>query len=295
MTFCPPGYLNWVEMRDFAQDWAKRTYLADALEVLDEDPQYALRNDINLGREILALDEHKHARKRLKLEDRYFEIDLISFWIMNQFDDERCAVLCSPAGNLLRSNHPIHFHPDQFFYFHLRFPLREMAELNTIYKEYDAGRMKSLDLWDRFCCIDAATGTVKEKIQTRRQFMNYFEVEDRAFETYVEPFIGWAIVFDPDYFTDSNFHNLNLLGLTNKHWVDLGETTETAPQARKRGAQPSPARDEFYLRYPDGLPDGLSAEAVAAELKEAGFTITGRSVLNYDRQRRNSKRRDASK
>lgn len=47
MVFCPPNHLNWKEMREFAQNWARRAYLADALELLEEDPQNALRTDFN--------------------------------------------------------------------------------------------------------------------------------------------------------------------------------------------------------------------------------------------------------
>ena len=96
-------------MREFAQNWAQRAYLADALEVLDEDPQYALRKDFNLARAIQNLDTHRNARTRLNLKDRSFEIELITFWIMNKLDEDYGATLCTSAGNLLRSNHPIFF------------------------------------------------------------------------------------------------------------------------------------------------------------------------------------------
>lgn len=290
--FCPPGFLNWSEMRQNAREWASRVYLADALEVLEEDPQGALDESKNVNLAILALDEHRHARKRLNLKCSQFDIELITFWIMNRLDDDYSAVLCSPSGNLLRSNHPIHFHPDQFFYFYLSFPLRGMPEIRRIYDEFDAKRMKANDLWDRFSCLDGETGLIKEKIQTKRQLVQYFgvypdfETDGGAFDTYVKPFLGWYVVFDPEYYFDNLFDNLKSLGLQNKHWtnptIELGERKIL----KKRGPQPAPAKREFEQRYPDGLPEGLSADAVAAELTESGFPITGRSILNYDKERK---------
>lgn len=290
--FCPPDYLNWIEMRQQAREWASRVYLADALEVLEENPQEALDENKNVNVAIQALAEHRHARARLNLKSSHFDIELITFWIMNKLDDEFSAVLCSPSGSLLRSNHPIHFHPDQFFYFSLRFPLREMSELRRIYDEYDAKRMTSKDLWDRFTCIDAETGLVKEKIQTKRQFNNYFggfpyfETDNGAFETYVKPFLGWYVVFDSEYYFDDMVDNIAALGLENKHWATPSTEVAERKSPKKRGPQPAPAKREFEQRYPNGLPEGLSADAVAAELTEAGFPITGRSILNYDSKRK---------
>lgn len=290
--FCPPEYLNWSEMRQKAREWASRVYLADALEVLEENPQDALDESQNVIVAIQALGQHRHARARLNLKSSQFDIELIAFWIMNTLDDEYSAALCSPLGGLVRSNHPIHFHPDQFFYFNLRFPLRDMTELSRIYDEYDAGRMTSKDLWDRFTCIDGETGIVKEKIQTKRHFANYFggfsdyETDNGAFDNYVKPFLGWYVVFDPEYYFDNLFDNLKSLGLENKHWATpMPEVTERK-NPKKRGPKSAPAKREFERRYPNGLPEGLSADAVAAELTEAGFPITGRSILNYDSERK---------
>lgn len=292
MFFCPPDYLSWGEMRRKAREWASRVYLADALEVLEENPQDALDENQNVNAAILALHQHRHARARLNLKCSQFDIEIITFWIMNKLDDEYSAALCSPLGNLLRSNHPIHFHPDQFFYFYMSFPLRGMTELSTIYDEYDAGRMTSKDLWDRFTCIDAETGLIKEKIQTKRQFNNYFggfpdyESDRGAFDNYVKPFLGWYVVFDPEYYSDDLFENLKALGLENKHWETTATDVAELKPRKKRGPKSAPAKREFEQRYPNGLPEGLSADAVAAELTGDGFPISGRSILNYDHDRK---------
>lgn len=291
MVFCPPDHLNWNEMREFAQNWARRAYLADALELLGEDPQNALRTDFNLESTVQDLDKHRNARTRLNLKDRHFEVELITFWIMNKLDEDYGAALCTSSGSLLRSNHPIFFHPDQFFFFYLRFPLREMAELTRIYEEYDARRMFSQDLWARYCCIDAETGEIKQKNHTLKHFDNYFGdgasgSGKETFDRYVKPFLGFYIVWDPEIFPDNHFDIFESIGLTNKFWSKPDDKVSGELVPRKRGPKPSPAKQEFEKRYPDGLPDGLSAEAVAAELSEAGFPITGRSIQNYDRSRK---------
>ena len=38
-----------------------------------------------------------------------------------------------------------------------------MAELTGICQEYDARKLSAQDLWQRYCCIDADTGEIKQK------------------------------------------------------------------------------------------------------------------------------------
>lgn len=293
--FCPPGYLNWYEMRALTHEWASRVYLADAYETLGENPNIALREDLNLSNAIRTLSEHKFARTKLSLKDTNFEIELISFWIMNQLDNEYGASICSPAGNLLRTTHPIFFHPDQFFYFSLSLPLRKMAELFQIYEEYDAKRMTANDLWDRYTCLDGETGLIKQKVQTKRHFsMNFGDMLDRnddggVFENFVEPFLGWYVVWDKDLFPDTLYEFYESINLLNNHWSHSANESSTKQLRKKRGPKPSPAKLEFYKRYPAGIPENLSSEAIAAELTADGFPITGRSILTYDKERNNKK------
>lgn len=279
-------------MRQMTREWAQRLYLADALEILDENPQSALLEGINLSQKIRSLRDHKHARKRLNLKHTSFEVELISFWMMNQIDEDYGAVLCSSTGNLLKANHPILFHPDQFFYFRLSFPLRGMGEPITIFREYDDKRMSGGDLWSRYACIGGDTGIIKLKNQTRRLLIQHFgvfpdyESDGGIFDGYVKPFLGWCVVFDPDIFPESYFEIFESFGVLNKHWTKPEEILDQKPMPKKRGPKPAPAKQEFFKRYPNGLPEGLSADAVAAELTEIGFPISGRSVQNYDRDRR---------
>ncbi len=67
---------------------------------------------------------------------------------------------------------------------------------------------------------------------------------------------------------------------------NVGNSTESQAKG-KRGSKPTGAKQEFFRRYPDGKPEGLSSEAIAAELTEAGFTICGRSVQNYAKEIKN--------
>lgn len=285
--FCPPGYEDWSQMRSNVGDLAERAYLADALAILDENPQVALDPAINPKREISALHEHRFARNRLQLKDLRFEVEIISFWLMNRLDEDYGAALCSGTGGVLRANHPVLFHPDQFFYFPLSFPLREMTELSRIFEEYDAERMSGKDLWSRYCCLDADTGMVKEKNSTKKNFEMYFGDGDDSgiFDKFVKPFLGWYLVFDSDVYPEEYYDTFEQLDLLNPHWERPSDTGSSVVK-KKRGPKPSPAKQEFFRRYPDGLQDGLTGEAVAEEMKEAGFPITGRSIYNYDRERR---------
>ncbi|WP_424940426.1 hypothetical protein [Aliiroseovarius sp. S253] len=274
------------------RELATRVYLADALEILEEDPQRALIEEIGQEFGLSTLYEHKFARKRLDLRNSGFEIELISFWIMNQFDENYGAVLCNSSGNLLKANHAVLFHPDQFSHFYLEFPLREMSELCTVYQELDAGRMIGRDFWDRYCCLDAETGVVKEKNQTKRVLRHYFgdpfgsSATDGVFESNVLPFVGSCVVFDPSVYPDNYYDFYASICLLNKHWTKPESQKNETVHLRKRGPKPAPAKREYLSRYPDGPPDGVSAEAIALELTEAGFPITGRSIQTYERARK---------
>lgn len=281
-------------MLNLALEWAARLYLADAWEILEEDSQRALRPNLNYLTELRKVARHPKAASRLNVDDLGFEISLIAFWIMNKLDEDYGAALCTSSGNLLRSNHLIFFHPDQFFYFYLQFPLREMPELTTIYAEYDAKRLSDQDLWGRYCCIDAKTGEVKQKNHTLRHFDNYCGDGSKgsgqeAFDKFVKPFVGTYIVWDHDIFPANYFDLFESLSLSRVTWHRSDVETHEQIAPRKRGPKYSPAKKEFEVRYPDGLPSDLSAEAVAAELREAGFPVTRRTIQNYDRERRNGK------
>ncbi|WP_323765501.1 hypothetical protein [Marinovum sp.] len=269
--------------------------MANAYEILGEDPQRALDEELNPARAVFSLGENVSAQNKLRLEDVEFEIKLIAFWIMNRLDEDYGAAICSPAGNLLRASHPIFFHPDQFFYFYLSFPLRQMPELSTIFEEYDAKRMRADDLWNRYSCLDGDTGLIKQKNQTERNFENYFcgtmdgNPDGGVFERYVKPFLGWYVVWGEDLFPEDLFGLFESIQLVNRHWKNTGERSQVSKGSKKRGAKPSPAKREFERRYPGGIPSELSAEAIAAELTEAGFPITGRSILSYEKNGRVSK------
>ena len=56
---------------------------------------------------------------------------------------------------------------------------------------------------------------------------------------------------------------------------------------RRRGAKPSKAKEKFKELYPNGKPEDVSADAIAAELRQLGFDISSRSILNYAKESNN--------
>ena len=88
------------------------------------------------------------------------------------------------------------------------------------------------------------------------------------------------VVFENTFGEYDDYELIKSFGLANKQWTPP-DTLDPKP-IKRRGPKASPAKAEFERLYPNGLPENLSAEAVAAELTEKGFPITGRSIQNYD-------------
>lgn len=92
----------------------------------------------------------------------------------------------------------------------------------------------------------------------------------------VRPFEGWSLCVSrsacPVDISD-------LVTLTETILRKIGNNSNG-----KRGPKPTRAKQEFFRLYPDGKPEGLSAEAIAAEITAAGFSIGGRSIQNYDNE-----------
>lgn len=285
--YCPPGYFDWQDIRRMADNWAERFYVANALHTYSEATDTAFSDEFRIYADAQALNRFPSAVENLRLRDRDFEIQIISFWLVNAICERFDPLLCTKEGNLLRAWESIFLHPDQFYCFPLDFPLRSMTELHRIYEEYDAKRMTSNDLWDRFSCIDANTGLVRQKVQTKNNFERWGGGAEEYSE-FVEPFVGCSVVFSPDSFPESLEELVSEFDLPS-NWLPKNDRAINELEVRRRGAKPAPAKAEFLRRYPEGIPGGLSADAVAAELCEAGFPVTGRTVLNYNKYRRISK------
>lgn len=292
--FCPPKYLNWEEIKQIAKNMAERVYLAQVLEQFGEDPKLPFIEDNALYQSEEILKKHKKIEEQKILNGRFFDTALIKFWIFTHILDNLDPCVCSPEGRVLKAPWPIFYHPDEFSLFFLNFPLRGMAELIMVYSEYDAGRMKEKDFWERFVCIDETTGTIKEKVQTARHFeLTFFdrkpehkEMASAGINEHVKPYLGWSIVIDqnniPDTFEEWNEN----LGLGEKHW--FSNTNHEVERTRKKlGRKPSGAKEEYYRLYPNGKPDEISYDAIEAELLEAGYKISSRSIQSYERKRRN--------
>jgi hypothetical protein len=285
--FCPPGYLNWPDIRILADEWAERFYVANALSLYGKETDPAFSTEFRSYRDIQALERLPDAANKLRFPDRHFDIQLISFWAVNAVCSSFDPLLCSREGNLLRANDTIFLHPDQFYYFALDFPLRSMPELSRIFEEYDARRMGAGDLWDRYSCLDPVTGEVKEKVQTRNNFASYWG-EESAFDLFVAPFLGCSVVLKPESIPET-FEELIAEFAFPSEWAPSNNLEVDRPKPKKRGQKYLPARSEIFRRYPDGIPDSLSSEAIAEELSAAGFPVTSRSILNYDKKRKDPK------
>ncbi|WP_413717391.1 hypothetical protein [Silicimonas sp. MF1-12-2] len=282
--------MDWHQLRAHTRFLAQHIVLADVFERLGKNPREALEDELHPQRVLLDLNKRDLANCGIRKTDFQFDVEVVAFWLLVNICDQYEPTICSPSGHLLKAPEPLFFHPDQFFYFFLDFPLREMAELATIYQEYDAKRMNGSDFWDRFCCIDADSGLVTHKNQTIRHLINFYEGGEaleqgtsEIFEKHVKPFLGWSIVLDPSNLPETNGQLLKDLLLGESYWYD-GDDSKVQERMKKRGPKPSGAKSEFLLRYPEGIPEGLSAEAVAAELTEAGFSIGRRQVSYYDRE-----------
>lgn len=93
----------------------------------------------------------------------------------------------------------------------------------------------------------------------------------------IRPFEGWSpcvpISFLPEEVSD-------LVKI-----VDFGKAYSSRKPSLPRGRKPTGARDEYFRRYPDEKPQDRTYEAIAAELKEAGFPISSRQVQTYESER----------
>ena len=57
----------------------------------------------------------------------------------------------------------------------------------------------------------------------------------------------------------------------------------------KKGRKPTGAKEEYFRRYPNGKPKGVTFDAIAAELTESGFPISDRMIAMYESERKKGK------
>ena len=192
----------------------------------------------------------------------------------------------------MRPDDYVFIHQDRLDWVYPAWPLRETTELHNIFELADERGFSCYDLSARYYFLDHSLGILRLKNNSISgfKFSSHFGDDahsDSYFQHQVKPFLGWAPVWNEEDLPDNFAQFLENLGVLREEWNVPALTLEKTGQDetyRARGAKPTGAKAEFRRRYPNGKPDGLSADAVAAEITETGCPISGRQVLNYARE-----------
>lgn len=186
------------------------------------------------------------------------------------------------------------FHMDRFDWCHLKLPLRDVTEFKGYFKGHDEGKFEASDLAARFCFIDPLLGvlTLKNNSLTSMMMASHIDLDTddprKIKETMLDPFLGHSIVWNAENFPDEAYELLGHMGAFEDRWGVAGFLSSDSvreKKPRKRGPKPTGAKQEYFRRYPDAKPNGVSFEAIAAELLEAGFPISARQIQNYEKMR----------
>ncbi len=307
--FSPEEYVNFYQMTEFVRDWAYKSYLARLIEQEKKDPVRVFQSDEDGDRMLsrFRLDKLKEmnpnylhekddpywtSHLKTRKEDDffvtiYFHCTLTK--VLKNFD----TLLASPDGKVMRPDEYVFLHMDRLDWVYPSWPIRECTELRTIIGLFDEGKFNGYDLSQRYCFLDFSLGTIGKKNNSISGFRrsSHFgddDLSDRYVKTHVEPFVSWAVVWNEDHFPENYPQFFEDIGVVREQWKipEAIETMDREGRSKpKKGAKPTGAKQEFFRRYPDGKPEELSAEAIAAELTEAGYPISGRQVLNYAKER----------
>jgi hypothetical protein len=308
--FGPEGYINFSQMTEFVRDWAYKAYLAHLLEQEKKSPITVFQAEEDGDRMLLGFRHIKlkeadpslsfdtenpawAAHIQAKLEDDF--LVTVSFHcmlakVLKHFD----TLVASPDGKVIRPDEYVFLHLDRLDWIYPSWPIRKTNELRSIIDLFDEGKFDGYDLSKRYCFLDFSLGTITKKNNSISGFRrcSHFgddELSDRYVKTHVEPFVSWAVVWNEKNFPENSAQFFEDIGVVKERWKIPETLRNTYPNGRakpKKGAKPTGAKEEFFRRYPDGKPEELSAEAIAAELTEAGFTISGRQILNYEKERK---------
>lgn len=305
--FAPEGYLGFGDMNEYLSEWASQIYFAYLLEESGSDPRLAFSGDEpSTGRvmqhrigqnptfrhKLEGGDDSERERfAKLLVEDDFFTA-IIFHCILAKVLLQLNTLLCSKDGLLIRPDNYVFVHLDRLDWVYPRAPLRETTELQGIFKHFDRGDFHATDLAHRYCFVDFYSGTIRLKnnsVSGFRRCGHFFDDvgADRYVTTQVAPFLSRSIVWRQDTLPENFADFLENNGVFESRWrvaETLSANSNNAKVWSKRGAKPTGAKQEFIRRYPDGKPEGLSAEAIAAELKDAGFPISARQVLNYAKE-----------
>lgn len=315
--FSPEGYHSFNDMTDTLRDWANRIFAAYLFEQRGcVSPTNAFQNGessdllvFKATRELLKqdgldlVDASEKDREKIyeRGHDDDFALSLIFHCLLSKLLMDFDTLLTSSSGNVIRPDDYIFLHLDRLDWVYPRWPIRDTPELGRIYELFDKGGFNGHSLAERYCFLDYYTGTIKMKNNSISGFKtcSHFgedAISQRYIEAQVEPFVSHAVVWKAAEFSAFDFAQyFESKGIIEERWrvpelVDSIENADTlarksgAKPLRKLGAKPTGAKTEFFRRYPEGKPVTLSAEAIAAELTEAGYPISGRQVLNYAKE-----------
>lgn len=313
--FAPEGYMHLRELAGELDDAIERVLCAYQLEELGQDPSRAFLPHVDPARLLLHLaawkvmgkdtpeDEVARSPENRKVwkvafdayRQGWFDYALAMNGILAKVLKDSDPVLCSNQGALVRLPDVLGMHMDRLDWCDFNWPFRDEPTFSEYYKGFDAGTFSERDLNDRFCFVDRVSGLIALKNNSLSGFSRacHFDLTDadlKRIETYlVRPFLGWSVAWNPKDLPDTGIEILHWYGWCKEDWNIaplLGEENEKSrSMGRKRGRKPSSAKAEYFRRYPAGKPEGVSYEAIALELVEAGFPITARTLQNYEQER----------
>ncbi|MGC1506424.1 MAG: hypothetical protein WA782_20085 [Sulfitobacter sp.] len=309
--FAPEGYINFSTMVQFLSDWAHRIYLAHLIEDEGGDPKRVF-SEKNLDKDAYSMlsqlrhvrlkqtapdltpskDDKDWSRHLRMIRDDAFYVGIIYYCLLSKALLSLETLIASSDGKVMQPDEAIFLHMDRLDWVYPSWPLRETTEFATIIEYYDAGKFNIHSLSERFCFLDVSLGIIGLKNNSLVGFQRCSHHYDdrhskRYVKAHVEPFIACSVVWSEEDFPDDFAAFLENIGALPERW-DAPQASGSSSAGRrpnvKRGAKPTGAKEEFFRLYPDGKPDELSADAIAAELTEAGFPISGRQILNYAKE-----------
>lgn len=190
--------------------------------------------------------------------EKRFQEGLLQAWMISHFLEPRQTYACSVEGRVLKVSNVLLHHRDWLIDCAWKWPPREAAEFRTYYELFDQGSFSEHEIFDRFCCLDAETGLIKEKNITRSGLEDAVSDPDRRqaakvlIGTVVKPFSGWALCWKEDCLPETLEECLNELGLVEDRWRGaLSNEGSTRPRQRV-GAGLAATLASVLEAYPEG-------------------------------------------
>jgi len=306
--FAPEGYYSFSVMTNFVGDWTHRAYLAYLLEE-DGRATTAAFDQNSDGQSLLAGYRHQKLRdvapdvvyspkdehwaehlKRSREDD--FCITLLFHCVFSKLMMNLDTLVTSPQGIVVQADDYLFLHKDRLDWVYPKWPIRSSTELTQYFSLFDEKRFGGGAIMERYCFVDYGLGAISLKNNSEASFYNSSHFGDDAFaskyiRTHVDPFVGWAVVWNEASMPDDFTEVFEAMGLIEEHWKAphfFTSSSEAKIRVARRGAKPANAKREFFRLYPNGKPNDLSAVAIAAQLTELGYPISGRSVQNYAKE-----------